>query len=337
VNVLRIALAVTVTALFGAIPGGAILADPTALGAVDGQRSDRLVAHYDRAGCNFNLHFDSDGVVQPNYGGEIGYQYNPVTISQVALGCFHYYKLTKSAEARRIYLNQIGWLKTHAIEDGNDYAWYEYSFAWPSYGLKPGWRSGLAQGQAISALIRYHYDTGDQSVLPLMRKLKSEMLRSTADGGLATISPEGELWIEEYPSTPPSFVLNGFISAVLGLYEYTRLFPGSDRSKTQLSAAIAGIKAALPHYDTGEWMYLHRMAAPFPRANVGYALTYISQMHTLWEITGDPLFLATELRWWSFYADIDARSAGEYGKRSGWKIHDRSAEVGQDFKKRAGG
>jgi heparosan-N-sulfate-glucuronate 5-epimerase len=309
VNVLRIAWAVTATALFGAIPGGASLADPTALLAVEGQQPDRLVAYYDHGECNFNLHFDVDGVAQVDYD-KIGRQYNPVTISQVALGCYHSYKRTKSDEARRIYLNQIVWLKTHAIEDGDDHARYEYSFAWPSYGLQPGWRSGLAQGQAISALIRYHYDTGDESVLPLVRKLKSEMLRPISAGGLVTMSPEGELWIEEYPSTPPSFVLNGFISAVFGLYEYTRLFPGSDHAKTELSAAIAGIKAALPHYDTGDWMYLHRMAAPLPRANAGYALTYIGQMRTLWEITGDPLFLATELRWWSFYADLDTRSAG---------------------------
>src|SRR5439155_26387004 len=106
---------------------------------------------------------------------------------------------------------------------------------------------------AISALIRYYRDTGARRVLPLIAKLRSYMLKPVAEGGLAVLSPEGKLWIEEFPSDPPSFVLNGFISAVFGLYEYTRLFPADHIARRQLDEALASIRLSLPAYDTGDW------------------------------------------------------------------------------------
>src|SRR5690242_10315011 len=77
----------------------------------------RLVAQYELGGCGAAL-FDADGVVQVTYSpsfGVDGPQYNPVTISQTALGCYHQYKRSGDAEAHRIFLDQIHWLITHAV------------------------------------------------------------------------------------------------------------------------------------------------------------------------------------------------------------------------------
>jgi hypothetical protein len=92
---------------------------------------------------------------------------------------------------------------------------YAYQFAWAGYGLASGWHSGLAQGQAISALIRYYYDTGDKSVLPLINELKNFLFLPQEKGGVLRTTPEGGIWFEEYPSDPPSFVWNGNVSTIL--------------------------------------------------------------------------------------------------------------------------
>lgn len=250
------------------------------------------------------------------FAAELGRQYNPTTISQTALGCFHTYKRTGLTKYRERFLNQIAWLRTSAIPHGENAAAYEYKFAW-SHGLKPGWRSGLAQGQAISALIRYFYETDDASVLPLIKRLKNYMLLPIEEGGVSTKSPEGLRWIEEYPTQPISFVLNGFISSTFGLYEYTKLFPDDAVAALQYREAIVSLKASIPQYDTGDWTYLDRRAQPYPRANDSYAAGYVWQTSSLWKLTGDPFFLRTSLRWSSFLDDVHLKAAGNLQERDG--------------------
>jgi hypothetical protein len=260
----------------------------------------RLVSQYSfYSGCP-ETGVDQNGVFVVDYetlninGVMIGRQYNPTTISQFAIVCYYDYLRTGNKKFQKLYLSQIAWLKNNFVPVGGDMAAYEYHFPW-HYGLQPGWRSGLAQGQSISALIRYYYDTGDASVLTLIKMLKKYMMLPINQGGLVTKSPEGLLWIEEYPSLQPSFVLNGFISATFGLYEYTRLFADDEEATSQLRQAIESIRAALPHYDAGDWTYLDRHTQPYPRATDSYAAAYSIQMNTLAEITGDRLFLATGL------------------------------------------
>jgi len=225
-----------------------------------------------------------------------------VTIAQAALSCFHGQQRSGNPTERKSYINQINWLKNNYVRLGAGLAAYEYHFPW-SYGLEPGWRSGLAQGQAISALIRYYYDTGDTSVLKLIRALERLMMLPESRGGLRVTTRDGGIWIEEYPSNPPSLVLNGFISAVFGLYEFAKLFSNDKTARSQLSAALNSIKTSLHLYDSGDWTYLDLRGESHPKSNDGYALGYVYQLKTLWEITKDPLFLAASLRWASFYWD----------------------------------
>jgi hypothetical protein len=275
-----------------------------------GEADPRLFPQYNGAECAPPGALDGRGAVVIDYGGTIGRQYNPVTIAQVAIGCYHVFIERGDRKARKTFLDQVEWLKANAVPGpGPDMAAYEYRFPW-SYGLKPGWRSGLAQGQAISALVRYVYETGDESVKPFIRQLKNYMLLPKADGGVTVTSPEGGMWIEEFPSEAPSFVLNGFVSATFGLYEYTRLFPEDDAAKAQLADAVASIKAALPHYDAGDWTYLDRRSQPYPKAVDSYAWQYVGQMRSLWQISGDSAFLQASLRWASFCNDVNFARGG---------------------------
>jgi hypothetical protein len=174
----------------------------------------KLGAQYDNAGCGQAFAVDKDGVTVVTYP-DLGTQYNPVTIAQTALGCYHNYKRSGSEQARRKYLEQIHWLRENYLRVSDDMAAYAYQFAWAGYGLASGWHSGLAQGQAISALIRYYYDTGDKSVLPLINELKNFLFLPQEKGGVLRTTPEGGIWFEEYPSDPPSFVWNGNVSTIL--------------------------------------------------------------------------------------------------------------------------
>jgi heparosan-N-sulfate-glucuronate 5-epimerase len=261
------------------------------------------------AGTPKGADLDENGVRIVDYGEPIGRQYNPVTIEQTALGCYHSYLRSGNPTERKIYLDQVEWLRHNYLTVGPGLAAYVYHFPW-SFGLKAGWRSGLAQGQGISALVRYYYDTGDATVLNLIRSLERYMLLPEAKGGVVAATADGGMWIEEYPSHPPSLVLNGFISAVFGLYEYTKLFPHDASARGQLAKAIRSIRASLHLYDSGNWTYLDRWTIPHSPSNDAYALGYVYQLEALWDLTQDSLFLKTSLRWDFFYQGLRFNSAG---------------------------
>ena len=128
---------------------------------------DDLVHRYDHLTCYADPQFDIGGAVKVDYGSPLGFHHNPVTISQFAICAAEQWRKMGSAEARKVFLDQIHWLKTHATSDDQNGAYYAYHFPWAGYGLAADWRSGLAQGQAISALIRYYRYIGDLDVLSL--------------------------------------------------------------------------------------------------------------------------------------------------------------------------
>lgn len=62
----------------------------------------------------------------------------------------------------------------------------------------------------------------------------------------------GRAWFEEYPTTPGSFVLNGFLYSLLGLYDLASINRnGTNKSRQLYDEGMATLKEMLPLYDTG--------------------------------------------------------------------------------------
>jgi hypothetical protein len=126
-------------------------------------------------------------------------------------------------------------------------AW-EYMFQFDG-GLPP-WTSGLSQGTALQAFSRgfskLHntaYLTTAQQALGIFQHAPPEGVRVTTPAGAE---------YAEYTYAPSDRILNGFIQAVIGLYDYTSIT--QDPLGQQLfEAGDAEARAEVPHYDTGAW------------------------------------------------------------------------------------
>lgn len=103
--------------------------------------------------------------------------------------------------------------------------WYPYGFAFtanPSVpSLQAPWYSGLAQGNVLSLSLMMENLTGD----PVWRRYGRETFESflvpRSNGGFMT-RENGFLWFEEYPTQPPTSVLNGHFEALIGLAIWAR-------------------------------------------------------------------------------------------------------------------
>jgi len=120
--------------------------------------------------------------------------------------------------------------------------------------LPPGWLSAMAQGQAMSALVRAYGRTRRKEYIDAAILAIEPFGRQSAEGGVVARFMDRYDWYEEYPTTPPCFVLNGFIYALVGLYDVAASAPLGDGQRTAARLYAEGLKSLrvmLPMFDTG--------------------------------------------------------------------------------------
>jgi heparosan-N-sulfate-glucuronate 5-epimerase len=109
--------------------------------------------------------------------------------------------------------------------------------------LQPGWFSAMAQGQAMSLLVRAYYITGHTTFLQVARRALWPFSVPVPKGVLGSLDGP---WFEEYPSAHPLHVLNGFMFSLLGLYD---LAPYSRKAAHLYWAGRRSLLTALPRFD----------------------------------------------------------------------------------------
>lgn len=248
---------------------------------------------------------DAKGVVLASYGGTLGNQYNPVTISQAAIT--YYFAVANSSESaaqkakdRAALMIQAEWLVSHQDSAG---LWH-YTFPWE--GQPVPWVSAMAEGLGISALIRANALGPDPRYVRAIERARATFDRTWSNGGVSTWQTLGTkkyLVYEEYMLPHSPHTLNGWMFAMAGLHEaWTYL--KDDRAKLALDRAdrgIAALRALLPYYDTGSWSTynLKRVDAKVngSRAKLNYHQLHIRQLHWYAKITGDDFFERYADRW----------------------------------------
>lgn len=169
--------------------------------------------------------------------------------------------------------------------------------------LEPGWYSAMGQGHALSVLARaYHHSGGDNLYLNSALAGLQPFDVASSDGGVLASFLGHIPWYEEYPTQPASFVLNGFIYALLGLYDLSIVAPSASQQATQLfRQGMVSLKQLLLLYDTGSgttYDLRHFMLRTAPNlARWDYHATHVNQLLLLATIDHDPLLTATAERW----------------------------------------
>lgn len=111
------------------------------------------------------------------------------------------------------------WLLLNQDKDGGWPINVDRNLANGELELSAGWYSAMAQGQAMSLLCRAYSRTGKEEYLEAAKKAAIILSTPSSHGGVKAKFAGKFDWYEEYPTQPPSFVLNGFIYALIGLYD----------------------------------------------------------------------------------------------------------------------
>jgi heparosan-N-sulfate-glucuronate 5-epimerase len=262
--------------------------------------TDKLGEYYMDFGAkaDYSGHYDSHGIPMLDYHGVIGLQYNPIAIAQWGLGNHELFHRTGNDERKEKFLKASEQLCDH-LEQNRWGVWiWNHHFDWEYRDtLKAPWYSGLAQGQGISLLVRAHRETRDPEYLRAAERAFTGFLVPTNEGGVTFTDKQGNLWFEEYIVSPPTHILNGFIWATWGVYDYF-LATADPTAQDLFQRAVKTLLENLGRYDLGFWsLYeqsgtrLKMVASPF------YHQLHIVQLRVMHRLTGEDQFALFADRW----------------------------------------
>ena len=217
------------------------------------KRDDKYLYFYDisRKALDYQGKFSDEGIYL-FYGYDKKYHIHSLELSQYSLACWLSWRKTEDSSWLDKALLHCDWLVNNQEEDG---AW-RIEHKNPLYQDLPNrWPSGMAQGLAISSLLRAYMYSDKMIYLDAAKKACKFLQIDISDSGVLRNykknNIEGYIY-EEYPRKELNGVLNGYITVVFALYELSQI----DYSYEKIfSSNIENLKKILPLYDTGYWSY----------------------------------------------------------------------------------
>ena len=241
---------------------------------------------------------DGAGIPMLDYHGKIGRQYNPIAIAQWGLGNYNRFCRSKNSECRNKFLLASDWLCNHLEQNADGIPVWNHHFDWEyRTPLRAPWYSALAQGQGISLLVRAYKETNNAIYLNAAERAFGSFQMSTDAGGVAFTDRNNNLWFEEYIVSPPTHILNGFIWATWGVYDYF-LATKNNSAQELFFSAVATLSHNIGNYDLGFWSLYEQSGTRLPMvASPFYHRLHIVQLRVMYRLTGEPVFASYADRW----------------------------------------
>jgi hypothetical protein len=169
-------------------------------------------------------------------------------------------------------------------------AWeYYFSFA----GGRPPWVSGLAQGTGIQSITRVAQRTGRQDeVFPIADQALG-VFETAPPAGVRVATADGPHYAL-YSFDPGLRVINGFMQALVGLYDLGKI--GDDeRARALFADGERAARVELPTFDTGAWSLYSRGSVEH-ESDLSYHQLLRAFLKSMCTRTEDPVYCDTELR-----------------------------------------
>ena len=257
---------------------------------------------------------DAGGVPTVVIAGE--HHYFAVTIAQYALA-----NASAVLAGERNRLTQLrrlcDWLVQHQQLSPGDHGRWTIGFDNRKYAwLRAPWVSALAQGNAISALLRGAELLGIDAYVEAARA-GYEALHAHSRPSLALESAD-DLWYEEYPAATPLHVLNGHVYTLFGVLDVARAL-GDASARDRWARGVRTAARHLEQFDLGYWS-AYDLRTREPVSTHYHKNIHLPQLRILAALDGDQRFAAVADRWEGYLASPLSRARHALGMRiHGWR------------------
>lgn len=236
--------------------------------------------------------FDDHGV--PFCGSGDAKFYFPINIAQFGFMLHADYLEKRDYKTLNQLKNCVEKLVELATIDYKECIWW-HQHKELKYNINAPWASAMAQGEVISLFLRYYQITREEQYLELSKKAFHFLRNDVSEKGVRRYDNFGDLWFEEYPSNPSSYVLNGFIYTLFGLYDLYRVI-GDKEVKEDIEACLKTLRNNLHRFDAGYWSYYDLLKKELVRFYYQKNV-HVPQMTILYLLTQDPIFKYFAMRW----------------------------------------
>lgn len=236
--------------------------------------------------------FDEVGVPMVGWGKKASY--SAVNIAQYGFILHQFWLENKNTEFLDVMiacykkLNELESLEINGI-------FFREKHPSERYKLPQNWASAMSQGECLSFYLRMYQILNNPAILDKCHLIFQAMLLPVPDNGVKTIDENGYHWLEEYPSNPSSYVLNGFIYAIFGIQDYYRITK-SEIAKTELNHYFKTLEDNIEKFDAGFWSYYDlqykELVKFYYQKNV-----HAPQMEALYKLTGSTKFNNLHKKW----------------------------------------
>ena len=237
--------------------------------------------------------YDSGGIPLVYYGKEIGFQRNPVTISNFLISICDNFEKFKDPKKLEHLQNNANWLIVNSKHYGN-YSLLEYGMPY-SYNMTAPWRSALAQGLAVQALTESYEITHNATYLDATEPMLNSFYVEVKDGGITYKTMDSGWWYEEYADEGGKNprVLNGMMWDMASLY-YHYNYTGSKKSEFLFNQGLPALTKSLSSYDNNGSSYYDSLKT---QSTDAYNRIHIGLLDKLYVLTGQPIFKQYRDKW----------------------------------------
>jgi heparosan-N-sulfate-glucuronate 5-epimerase len=216
-----------------------------------------------------------------------------VPVAQYGLGCYERWLAGDGDEWFDAALETGRYLVEQQEHDGSWLFWQRFPHTFP---MALPWRCGMAQGEAASLLVRLYLETHDEVFADAASRAVAPLLTPVHDGGVNALLG-GQLWPEEYPTDPPSFVLNGAIFAWWGFRD-VGIGLGDAAALRAFDEGVDTLAANLHRFDSGGWsLYCLRRYPVAHIASSFYHALHIAQLDAMNAVAPRAEFVSVRARW----------------------------------------
>ena len=208
--------------------------------------------------------------------------YFSIAIFQYGLGAFDLFLLNNDESMLSKAIACADWALENQLENGG---WLTFDHISPEHPY-----SSMAQGEAISLLLRIYKNTAQEKYLIAAKKARDFMLQSIEKDGTAKYVGED---VFLYENTDQPLILNGWIFSIWGLWDYAKVV--SDNENLEIvNKSLTSLEKKLADFDIGYWSKYDdgkRMTSPF------YHSLHIAQLKVMYDLTGTQAYLEYAQKW----------------------------------------
>lgn len=216
---------------------------------------------------------NTEGIIVLPYDSPVGQQVNPEAAFQYALGLHDRFCNVPDATLEKKFFQYADYFVRAQSGEG---LWH-YHFDW--YTATAPWSSALAQARGASVMLRAWLHTREPHYYHAATMAVAKFGVSTQDGGfLHHFTPENCYYFEEYPLIPTG-VINGFMAALISLWEL-QYWINESWLVTLWQQGLAALEKMLPYYSIG-WWSLYDRDENTPVANVNSPRYHFLEMEYL--------------------------------------------------------